>query len=73
MHSKKEESEDKTRAKNEKRDYPIFTKEMKKDYTILVPTMLPRHFKIMIEILKSYGYNAELLENMGDSVITEGL
>ena len=35
--------------------YPVFTKEMKKDYTILVPTMLPMHFKIMENILRSYG------------------
>ncbi len=51
----------------------IFTEEMKKDYTILVPTMLPRHFKIMIGILRSYGYKAELLENMGENVVREGL
>ena len=55
------------------KNYPIFTEEMKKDYTILVPTMLPRHFKIMIGIMRSYGYKAELLENMGQNVITEGL
>lgn len=53
--------------------HPVFTEEMKKDYTILIPTMLPRHFKIMIGIMKSYGYKAELLENMGQDVITEGL
>ena len=35
--------------------------------------MLPRHFKIMIGIMKSYGYNAVLLENMGPDVITQGL
>jgi len=60
---------------NEKytRKYPVFTEEMKKDYTILVPTMLPRHFKIMLGILKAYGYNTHLLDNMGQSVINEGL
>ena len=57
----------------DKKTYPVFTEEMKKDYTILIPTMLPRHFKIMIGIMKSYGYKAELLENMGQDVITEGL
>lgn len=57
----------------DKKTYPVFTEEMKKDYTILIPTMLPRHFKIMIGIMKSYGYKAELLENMGPGVITEGL
>jgi len=55
------------------RKYPIFTEEMKKDYTILVPTMLPRHFKIMLGILRAYGYRAELLENMGQEIINEGL
>ena len=33
-----------------------FTQEMKKDYTILVPNMLPIHFKLIISILKNYGY-----------------
>ena len=31
-----------------------FTQEMKKDYTILVPNMLPIHFKLIISILKNY-------------------
>ena len=30
-----------------------FTQEMKKDYTILVPNMLPIHFKLIISILKN--------------------
>ena len=51
----------------------IFTKEMKKDYTILLPTMLPMHFKILAEMLRSYGYKAELLENTDRSVIDRGL
>jgi len=51
----------------------VFTEEMKRDYTILVPTMLPRHFKIMVGIFRSYGYNLEILENMGDDVIQNGL
>ncbi len=60
---------------NEKyiRKYPVFTEEMKKDYTILVPTMLPRHFKIMLGIFNAYGYKTHLLDNMGQSVINEGL
>ncbi len=53
--------------------YRVFTEEMKKDYTILVPTMLPRHFKIMVGIMRAYGYNAVVLDNMGQSVINEGL
>lgn len=51
----------------------LFTKEMKKDYTILVPTMLPTHFKLIINIFRSYGYRAELLENSGRPVVDCGL
>ena len=52
---------------------PVFTEEMKREYTILVPTMLPMHFKIMENILRSYGYNAVLLDNTGHSVKECGL
>ena len=34
----------------------IFTKEMKKDYTILVPNMLPIHFGIMKPTFEKAGY-----------------
>ncbi len=54
-------------------DRVIFTKEMKKDYTILLPNMLPMHFKIMAEVFRQYGYHAELLENDGRDVIECGL
>ena len=50
----------------------VFTREMKKDYTILVPTMLPIHFKLMLNILRAYGYKCELLENTGKPVVAEG-
>ena len=51
----------------------VFTEDMKKDYTILVPDMLPIHFKLIIEIFREYGYNMELLETSTRSVIDEGL
>ena len=54
-------------------DRVIFTKEMKKDYTILLPNMLPMHFKIMAQVFRQYGYRAELLENDGRDVIECGL
>lgn len=50
-----------------------FTQEMKKDYKILIPTMLPRHLKMLAALLNVYGYNAELLENTGKEVIETGL
>lgn len=51
----------------------LFTKEMKKDYTILLPTMLPIHFSLIQNILKNDGYKAELLKNCGKEIISEGL
>lgn len=50
-----------------------FTAEMKKDYKILLPTMLPRHLKMIASLLKVYGYDAEMLENTGQQVIDTGL
>ena len=51
----------------------LFTKEMKKEYTILLPMMLPIHFKMIKNIFNSYGYKAVLLENNSPKVIDEGL
>ena len=50
-----------------------FTKEMKKDYTILVPNMLPVHFKIMKPIFENEVYKIEFLNNDGNSVVNNGL
>lgn len=46
---------------------------MKKDYTILMPTMLPIHFKLIANILREYGYHCVLLENTGKNVVDSGL
>lgn len=53
--------------------YVQFTQEMKKDYTILVPTMLPMHFKLIISILSAHGYNMELLDSYGTEITQTGL
>ncbi|MBE7062567.1 MAG: 2-hydroxyglutaryl-CoA dehydratase [Ruminococcaceae bacterium] len=50
-----------------------FTKEMKKDYTILVPNMLPMHFRLMVSVFKTYGYKMELLDDTGADVAEVGL
>lgn len=55
------------------RQYVSFTKEMKKDYTILVPNMLPMHFKLIMQVLKNYGYKMELLETQGEQIAETGL
>ena len=55
----------------------IFTEEMRKTHTILIPNMLPRHFKIISQVFNNYGYKTELLTDglNGDSqsVIDAGL
>ena len=46
---------------------------MKKDYTVLVPNMLPVHFRLIISVLKTYGYNMELLDYTGPEIAETGL
>ena len=41
---------------------------MKKDYTILIPTMLPMHFELIAKIIDSYGYKTQVLNNSGNKV-----
>ena len=51
----------------------LFTKEMQKDYTILIPMMAPIHFQLLRNVLVHSRYNVELLENTGPSVVEQGL
>ncbi len=52
----------------------VFTKEMRDSgYTILIPTMLPRHFEMIAKVAGAYGYRAEVLENTGPATIENGL
>ena len=55
------------------RSFVPFTEDMKKDYTILVPNMLPMHFKMMLKIFETYGYHFELLETEGPQIAETGL
>ncbi len=50
-----------------------FTKKMKKDYTILVPNMLPTHFKMVSTVFENDGYKTEILKNEGKGVLNAGL
>ncbi|MGB4613334.1 MAG: 2-hydroxyglutaryl-CoA dehydratase [Erysipelotrichaceae bacterium] len=51
----------------------IFTKEMKKTHKILIPNMIDIHFNILVDVFKAEGYDVELLENKGNSVVENGL
>lgn len=59
----------------ESRDLPHvpFTEDMKADYTILVPNMLPVQFKLITSIMKNYGYTMEVLETEGPQIAECGL
>lgn len=51
----------------------IFTKEMKKNHTILCPQMAPIHFQFVQEAFRSSGYNLEVLPSVDKSAVDEGL
>ena len=53
--------------------YGIFTPEMKKTHTVLVPGMLTIHFRLFPAIFETGGYHVEVLYNEGDEVVEEGL
>ncbi len=46
---------------------------MKKDYTILIPNMLPMHFSLISKVFASYGYKTELLTTQGQAIKDTGL
>ena len=58
---------------DQEKGYVVFTEEMKKTHTILVPNMLPMHFKIIGKVMERSGYNVELLETSGPQIAETGL
>lgn len=53
--------------------FPVFTKEMRKTHTILVPSMLDIHMPLFEGILNQSGYKVEVMKNEGPRVVEEGL
>ena len=51
----------------------LFTKEMKDEYTILIPSMAPYHFDFFTHVLEREGYKAEVLKNTSFDLIHEGM
>ena len=51
----------------------LFTKDMKKDYTILCPQMSPIHFDLLEPAIRSFGYHIEVLQNHNRSAVDVGL
>jgi len=51
----------------------LFTKEMKKNYTIICPQMSPIHFELLEPAFHKAGYNIEVMEAMDKNAIETGL
>lgn len=68
---------EKNHVKPAKYDEPyhrkIFTKKMKKEYTLLIPQMSPIHFQFIETALQHSGYNAVLLPSVDKHAVEEGL
>lgn len=51
----------------------LFTKEMKEEYTILLPMMAPIHFNMIRNVFTHYGYKTVLLDTEGPEIAQVGL
>ena len=69
-HEKKDEPRDILPASIKK---TVFTKEMRKDYTILCPQMSPIHFSLLQPAFNACGYNLEVLPNDNKEAVDVGL
>lgn len=50
-----------------------FTKQMKKEYTILAPDIFPTHMELLSAVFRMHGYRLEVLHYEGKQVIDAGL
>ncbi len=50
----------------------LFTKEMKEEYTLLMPQMLPVHFGMFQKMLQLQGYKVEMLTTTHRAIVEEG-
>ena len=51
----------------------LFTREMKREYTILMPQMLPVHFGMFRQLLVLEGYRVDMLTTNHRGIVDEGL
>lgn len=52
---------------------PVFTKAMRKEYTIIAPDMSPIHFGLIENVFKKHGYKLKMLDTTHDRIVTTGL
>ena len=51
----------------------LFTKQMKEEFTVLAPMMLPVHFGLFKPLFQHHGYNMVLLDSTGPEIAQTGL
>lgn len=73
MNKREKEKKESEKSGNYEQHKKIFTKEMKKDYTILVPQMAPIHFELLESAVQSSGYKVELLRECTQKTVETGL
>ncbi len=61
------------KLKRDKTGRIIFTKKMRKTYTLLFPMMAPIHFAMLQKVFNHYGYHAELLTDTSPEIAQTGL
>ncbi len=73
MKKREQEKREKISDGNYEVKKKIFTKEMRKDYTILIPQMAPIHFELLEAAVASSGYHVELLRECTQKTVETGL
>ena len=72
--NKRIQSKEKAKAEgNYEINKKIFTKDMKDEYTILIPQMAPIHFDLLETAVKTCGYNVKLLRECTPHTVETGL
>ena len=69
----REQRNQKRTIRSSKMNRVIFTKEMRKNYTILCPQMSPIHFDLLEPVFQMAGYNLVVLNNDNKSSVDVGL
>ena len=69
----REQREQKREIHSSAIDKVPFTKEMRRDYTILCPQMSPIHFELLEPAFKASGYHVEVLPNDNKQAVDVGL
>ena len=73
MKKRQKETESDSNSGNYEVNKKIFTKEMRKNYTILIPQMAPVHFELIEAATRASGYNVVLLRDCTNETVETGL